>query len=248
MKTLSLILFFFAFFPLAGHASEGHEKIPKQLTCPVMLGEPIDPTLFVDYEGERIYLCCKTCRYLFSETPETYVKKLPQPSAADDTHVKEEVAHDHEADHPASTGFAKLISFLGKFHPLSVHLPIGLILAAALAELLFLFTGTPLFRNAARFNLLIAVLGVVVAIPLGLAAASGTHYPDDYSAILFRHKLLGFTTLGGITLTAALSEWLHRKGTGTCRYRTALGLSVLIVGATGHLGGLLVFGMNHFSW
>lgn len=254
VKLILTIIVALVAFPILGKANEGHGKeIPEQTTCPVMVGNPIDPSLHVDYEGQRIYFCCKTCVRMFSENPEQYLNHLPQFAAADETehdhatgHAEE--AHDHETDHAAPESRSRLILFLGKFHPIAVHIPIALILAAALAEALFLFTGVPLFRSAARFNLIIAVLGAVAAVPLGLAAASGTPYPVDYAAVLFRHKLLGFGSLAGMTLAGVLSERLHRKGSGTAPYRIVLFICVLLVGFTGYLGGLLVFGLNHFSW
>lgn len=258
-KLAKCTLVLLAALPLVGNAEIDNPPTTAlgQGLCPVMEGNPIDPALHVDYQGERVYFCCKTCVKLFSENPEQYLKNLPQAVAG--THSEGEShdhatghgeggVHNHETDHAAPESRSRLIPFLGKFHPIAVHIPIALILVAALAEALFLFTGVPLFRSAARFNLIIAVLGAVAAVPLGLAAASGTQYPADYAVVLFRHKALGFATLG-LTLTAAtLSERLHRKGAGTGSYRIALLLCVLLVGATGHLGGLLVYGLNHFSW
>lgn len=226
---------------MLGTANEGHNETSAQTTCPVML-KPIGPALYVDYQGERVYFCCKTCVKLFNENPEEYLSDLPQFAE------KATEEHDHATDHGEAGEAPKLIPFLGKFHPIAAHIPIALILVAALAELLFLFTGAPLFRSAARFNLLIAVLGAAIAVPLGLAAASGTQYPADYATVLFRHKVLGFSTLTFTLVAAVLSERLHRKSSGAGGYRMALLLAALLVGATGHLGGLLVFGLNPFSW
>lgn len=248
MKNLKYILILLIALPMLGNANEGHSETPAQTTCPVMEGNPIDPSLYVDYKGERVYLCCKTCVKLFSENPEAYLDKLPQ--FAEQAHSEKQATeeHDHAIGHGEEEQTPKLISFIGKFHPIAVHIPIALILVAALAEALFLFTGVPLFRSAARFNLLIAVLGAAVAVPLGLAAATGTQYSADYAAVLSRHKLLGFATLAITLIAAALSERLHRKESGLWSYRIALLLSVLLVGATGHFGGMLVYGLNYFSW
>jgi YHS domain-containing protein len=49
----------------------------EQTTCPVM-GAPIDKNLFVEYEGKKVYFCCKGCETKFKENPEMYVSKLPQ--------------------------------------------------------------------------------------------------------------------------------------------------------------------------
>jgi YHS domain-containing protein len=50
----------------------------EQTTCPVMEGNPIDKTLFVEYKGKKVYFCCKECEGKFLADPEKYVAKLPQ--------------------------------------------------------------------------------------------------------------------------------------------------------------------------
>ena len=46
--------------------------------CPVMLGEAIDPTKFVEYQGRRVYLCCDLCKRRFERNPQAYVENLPE--------------------------------------------------------------------------------------------------------------------------------------------------------------------------
>ncbi len=48
-----------------------------QTTCPVM-GGPIDPNVYTEYKGKRVYFCCKGCDKKFMENPEQYLDKLPQ--------------------------------------------------------------------------------------------------------------------------------------------------------------------------
>lgn len=53
-----------------------HKKVlAPQTTCPVM-GNPIDKTLYVDYKGKRIYVCCAGCIDEVKKDPEKYIKKL----------------------------------------------------------------------------------------------------------------------------------------------------------------------------
>ena len=52
------------------------KKVLKpQTTCPVQ-GDPIDKSLFVDYKGKRIYVCCSGCIDALKKDPEKYIKKL----------------------------------------------------------------------------------------------------------------------------------------------------------------------------
>ena len=48
-----------------------------QETCPIM-GGPINKAIFVEYEGKKVYFCCKGCETEFNKDPAKYVAKLPQ--------------------------------------------------------------------------------------------------------------------------------------------------------------------------
>ncbi len=70
----------------AAHADDEHGKstpaaveMPDTLqkTCPVM-GGPIDPNIYIEYQGKRVYFCCKGCDQKFRENPEKYIADLPQ--------------------------------------------------------------------------------------------------------------------------------------------------------------------------
>jgi len=51
---------------------ENGKPIAQKL-CPVM-GDPIDPKIYVDYNGRRIYFCCNACPPKFKADPEKYIK------------------------------------------------------------------------------------------------------------------------------------------------------------------------------
>ena len=46
-----------------------------QKTCPVM-GGTVDPNVFVDHEGRRVYFCCPGCKGTFRKDPGKYLSKL----------------------------------------------------------------------------------------------------------------------------------------------------------------------------
>ena len=48
-----------------------------QKTCPVM-GGAIDKSVYVDYEGRRIYFCCTDCLAAFKKEPAKYVAKVDE--------------------------------------------------------------------------------------------------------------------------------------------------------------------------
>jgi len=47
--------------------------IKTQTTCPIMKGNEIDKRLFVDYQGKRIYVCCRSCMKILKANPAKYV-------------------------------------------------------------------------------------------------------------------------------------------------------------------------------
>jgi YHS domain-containing protein len=59
-----------------GQVAETLPALKPQTTCPVMAGQPIDKTLYVDYKGKRIYVCCGDCLEKLKKNPEKYLKKL----------------------------------------------------------------------------------------------------------------------------------------------------------------------------
>ncbi len=83
MKTLIAKLMVTALCAMAfvSWAEDGHgkkedkTKLKPQATCPVMKGK-INKALFVDHEGQRIYVCCKGCIAPIKKDPEKYIKKL----------------------------------------------------------------------------------------------------------------------------------------------------------------------------
>lgn len=51
------------------------EPLQPQTRCPVMDGT-INKSLFVEYEGKRIYVCCKKCIETVKKDPAKYIREL----------------------------------------------------------------------------------------------------------------------------------------------------------------------------
>lgn len=56
-------------------AQKTEKAVKTQTLCPVM-GGPINKKLYVDYDGKRIYVCCKGCIATVKKDPAKYVKQL----------------------------------------------------------------------------------------------------------------------------------------------------------------------------
>ncbi|MEM0913267.1 MAG: c-type cytochrome domain-containing protein [Planctomycetota bacterium] len=132
------------------------------------------------------------------------------------------------------TTLAELAPFLGRFHPLVVHLPIGFLVALAVIAVCF--------RRAtvkAPERVLLALLAVSCALAalLGwLLAADGGYNPD----ILFRHRWLGIGVAAG-SLACLVLHCLSRFKA----YLVVLLVTLLGVGLVGHDGGSLTHGSDY---
>jgi len=141
---------------------------------------------------------------------------------------------------------AGLIGLLGRLHPIAVHFPIALILAAGLAEALCIWRKNPSFGFAARFLLLIGAIGAVISVLLGWAAATGrTPEPGEAVGV---HASFGIVTTGLVLLTAALAQTAKNRQDPVLvtLYRVILLVSMITVGIAAHTGAILVFGRFAF--
>jgi uncharacterized membrane protein len=133
------------------------------------------------------------------------------------------------------------MTYIGKFHPLLVHFPIALVLAAAAAELVVIATTRQAWRTVALANIrAAAALGVVTVITGWLFASSPL---VDASPSLEWHRWVGVAGAAGAIGAAVLSWRLHVLSRRSAFvYRFTLFFTALLVVITGHLGGALVWG------
>jgi len=55
-----------------------------QTTCPVSGEKLEDKSIYTDYEGRRIYFCCKNCRGKFNADPQKFLSAMDQPVHKDE--------------------------------------------------------------------------------------------------------------------------------------------------------------------
>jgi len=135
-------------------------------------------------------------------------------------------------------------SFLGHFHPVWVHLPIGILVLLGLLELAGLASRSPRFSwlpaITARQRTLILGIGAAAAllgVILGLLLARGGDYDP---ALIGRHRSLGIATAGATLVLLAVHRlrWL---------YAPALVLSLLLVTETADAGARITHGTNYLT-
>ncbi len=132
-----------------------------------------------------------------------------------------------------------LTLFVGRFHPLLVHLPIGFIVLLAVLELLAL---RPRWRHLAAASQTIAGLAVLASVfsaGCGWLLSRAGGYDET---LLQRHMWTGFGVAAVMLVT-----WLLRRQERLAAYRLFLAgaLGVLVIAS--HLGGSLTHGSDYLT-
>ena len=133
------------------------------------------------------------------------------------------------------------MALIGRLHPLLVHFPIGLVLTAALAEVVAMTTGLSDWRAVAVANVR---AGAVFAIPAAIAGWRLASAPGmEATSSLEWHRWLG--TVAAVAVVGAALASAGARGRSPFAlwvYRIALVWAATLVAVTGHFGGLLVWG------
>lgn len=143
----------------------------------------------------------------------------------------------------------RALRWIGRFHPVSTHFPVALMLVAVLAEGLAWWTGRDSWQHTVRFLVILAGLCAVATGVLGWINASFTNYVGQNATILTWHRWLGTATAVWAVVCAALAV-MHECREGTParqRFRGALLAGAVLVSVTGFLGSALVYGLDHYA-
>lgn len=131
-----------------------------------------------------------------------------------------------------------VVDFVGRFHPVVVHLPIGILLLGGFFQL-FSRKYTAL-QPALPYVLLWGGLGAVVSCITGYLLSTGGGYDPDLTS---QHQWLGIAT-------AFLSFVFYFvvKGNTTATIRNGFAFSIIgLITITGHLGGSLTHGSGYLT-
>jgi uncharacterized membrane protein/mono/diheme cytochrome c family protein len=135
--------------------------------------------------------------------------------------------------------------FLGRFHPLFVHLPIGFLIIAFLLECFSRLQRFREVRHATSLVLLLGTLSAVAAAILGYFLSFEGGYDED---ALFWHQWFGI----GVAVMSAVAYFLKIRSEGKPAitrkaYFPALATSIGILMVAGHLGGNLTHGSEYLT-
>jgi uncharacterized membrane protein len=130
------------------------------------------------------------------------------------------------------------LDFVGRLHPLVLHLPIGFFVLALLMELRGRFRADAPWAGAARFALGWSAVTALAACLTGWLLGS------DYSnALLERHRWLGIATALALGMV-----WLTRVHATAPFYRLLASLLTLgLLGQAAHLGGSMTHGEDFLT-
>jgi uncharacterized membrane protein len=138
-----------------------------------------------------------------------------------------------------SSGPHDWVLFLGRFHPVWVHLPIGGLVLLGILELL---AKAPRFKDAAQNNGLIlgltAVASIIAALLGWMLSQAGGYDPQ----LLLWHKWTGFAAAAGCTGTLLLRRLSPRWVS-----RLALLATLLVMLVASHLGASITHGRGYLT-
>jgi uncharacterized membrane protein len=131
--------------------------------------------------------------------------------------------------------------FLGRFHPLAVHLPIGLLVLIPLLEIAGAFR--PALREAAGFVLGLAFAGCLLSLTLGFLLAYGS---GDAGIVVTRHMAGGIALTIGVLLCLLARPWWS-SGALAYAYPALLTCALLALVWTADQGGSITHGSNYLT-
>ena len=140
-----------------------------------------------------------------------------------------------------------IVLFIGRFHPLLVHLPIGFLIAAFLLEGIGRFTPFKGASQAVPFLLGFGALGAVAAAIAGSFLALGGGYDES---LIFWHQRLGIAA-AILAALALLFHLLMTRGQARLLFERLYGVLLVgmvgVLGVAGHLGGSLTHGGDYLT-
>ena len=133
------------------------------------------------------------------------------------------------------------MQFIGRFHPLAVHLPIALVLLVPILELAGRDQRFAYLRASAPFVLSLAIITGIAASFLGWCLARNGGYAGP---LVTQHMWSAFWL---VTLSSLCWILRGRGGRSERIYPVALAACLVSVALTGYRGGQLSLGENHLT-
>jgi uncharacterized membrane protein len=131
-----------------------------------------------------------------------------------------------------------MTQFIGRFHPLLVHLPIGILLIAALFQWM---SRREKFRSLQMAGGIALFWGMLMAIFSCITGFLLSQTGEYDQLLVDKHQWFGI----GVATISMITYYLHRKNSRWVN--GVMGLMVIGMGITGHLGGTLTHGEGYLT-
>lgn len=156
-------------------------------------------------------------------------------------------SHDVVAQEPTTAGSGDWTTFIGRFHPVIVHLPIGFLIAGAFVLVVGRLDRFAGWTKSADFLLFIGALSAIVASFSGYLLSLSGEYDED---TLTTHLWFGLST-SGLAIAALLIRGRSRLSADmkwAPRVNQVIALIILFtITMTGHYGGSLTHGSGYLT-
>ncbi|MCF7732147.1 MAG: hypothetical protein K9N23_10685 [Akkermansiaceae bacterium] len=147
---------------------------------------------------------------------------------------------------PNGAKMPDMVRFLGHFHPLLLHLPIGVMVLILLQELgaIFFRRGQEI-RRAPVFPMFFGAASAMLAVLAGFLLYHGGGFEDNPTAE--RHLWGGLVFAVLAVLTCIVRAWTAEPGSNPALYRLMLFVSVGVMGFASHDGASLTHGADYLT-
>lgn len=149
---------------------------------------------------------------------------------------------------PAGDEMPDSVRFLGHFHPVLLHLPIGVFILIVLQELGAIFGKRhhEQVANTSMFPLFFGAASAVLAVLAGfLLFQGGSEYTGN--ALAERHLWGGLIFAVAAIITFILKAWTVALSANPAFYRLLLFASVSLMGFASHDGASITHGENYLT-
>ena len=138
-----------------------------------------------------------------------------------------------------------ITTFLGRFHPVVLHLPIGILLLTAFLEYLHLFSFGR-FSFPTRVPVFLGAFTAVLAMALGILLMQGEAMQGE---LLLSHLRWGIATAVGSIIVLLVRLWPNFSESRITRtlYRLSILLTCVILGWASHRGASITHGENYLT-
>lgn len=141
--------------------------------------------------------------------------------------------------------FNWILQLLGRFHPLLVHFPIGLLVVAFFFELLSIGGKRKGLRQGTHWMLYLGTLFAILSALLGWLLRTQEDYTGE---LVDNHQYTGIATaVFALVTTILLLQTLKGKLPNFWAYRVSLTITVILLSIAGHLGSSLTHGEDYLT-